>query len=133
MGQQQLLLIILGVIVVGIAVAIGITLFQDNAESLNRDAMSTDMMHLAAKARHYYGRPTSMGGGSHEFTGLTIDKIVTSSFANNANGTYSVYSVDATSVTFQGVGRVLKSNGDSIIVRLTVTPSGAGSIISVDH
>jgi Tfp pilus assembly protein PilE len=63
MGQQQLLLIILGVIIVGIAIAVGITMFRDNSVSSNRDAMSTDLLHLAAKARHYYKRPTSMGGG----------------------------------------------------------------------
>ncbi len=33
MGQQQLLLIVLGVIVVGIAVVVGINLFNANAEA----------------------------------------------------------------------------------------------------
>ncbi len=63
MGQQQLLLIILGVIIVGLAIAVGITMFRDNAVSTNRDAIANDLMHLAAKARHFYKRPTSMGGG----------------------------------------------------------------------
>ncbi len=43
MGQQQLLLIILGVIIVGIAVAVGITMFKTNAVSANRDALIGDM------------------------------------------------------------------------------------------
>ena len=43
MGQQQLLLIILGVIVVGIAVAVGITMFSDSAISANRDAVTNDL------------------------------------------------------------------------------------------
>ncbi len=42
MGQQQLLLIILGVIIVGIAVAVGITMFQDNAVDQNRSAVIAD-------------------------------------------------------------------------------------------
>ena len=69
MGQQQLLLIILGVIIVGLAIAVGITMFRDNAVSTNRDAIANDLMHLAAKARHFYKRPTSLGGGGHNFTG----------------------------------------------------------------
>ncbi len=57
MGQQQLLLIILGVIVVGIAVAVGITMFQDNAVSANRDAVVERMVNLSARAQQYYRRP----------------------------------------------------------------------------
>jgi len=50
MGQQQLLLIILGVIIVGIAVAVGITMFQDNAVDQNRSAVIADLTTLSAKA-----------------------------------------------------------------------------------
>ena len=39
MGQQQLLLIVLGVIVVGIAVVVGINLFNANAESSTQDSI----------------------------------------------------------------------------------------------
>ncbi len=53
MGQQQLLLIILGVIIVGIAVAVGITMFQDNAVDQNRSAVIADLTTLAAKAQRY--------------------------------------------------------------------------------
>jgi hypothetical protein len=128
MGQQQLLLIILGTVVVGIAVTIGITMFSDNAVSSNRDAMSTDMMHLAAKARHYYGRPISMGGGSHSFVGITIDKLVTSGFADNVNGKYSITSVSATEVVFLGIGKVPTTSGDSTKLVLRVFPSGPASL-----
>lgn len=132
MGQQQLLLIILGVIIVGIAVGVGITMFQDNSVSANRDAMTTDMMHLAAKARHYYGRPRSMGGGSHSFEGITMDKLVIPSFQSNANGIYSIVYQTSDSVTFRGVGKVLKPNGDSTIIELTVTPAGPRNIVIVN-
>ena len=39
MGQQQLLLIVLGVIVVGIAVVVGINLFNASAEEANKDGI----------------------------------------------------------------------------------------------
>ena len=51
MGQQQQILIILGVIIVGIAVAIGITIFQDNAVEQNRSSVIADLSTLAAKAQ----------------------------------------------------------------------------------
>lgn len=130
MGQQQLLLIILGVIIVGIAVAVGITMFQDNAVSSNRDAITADMLHLAAKARHYYFRPTSMGGGGHSFTGLTADaagmlKLVNANFSDNANGAYSITTAgDNTSVVFLGIGKTALSDGSFPSIEVTVTSSG---------
>jgi hypothetical protein len=68
MGQQQLLLIILGVIVVGIAVAVGITMFSDSAINANRDALSNDLVNLASRAQQFYRRPTSLGGGGNSFS-----------------------------------------------------------------
>ncbi len=62
MGQQQLLLIILGVIVVGIAVVVGITMFQDNAISANRDAVTNDLVNLGARAQQFYRRPLTRWG-----------------------------------------------------------------------
>ena len=49
MGQQQLLLIILGVIIVGIAVAVGITMFQDNAVDQNRKRSYRRSYHVSGK------------------------------------------------------------------------------------
>ncbi|HUI09093.1 MAG TPA: hypothetical protein VL221_02135, partial [Bacteroidota bacterium] len=75
MGQQQLLLIILGVIVVGIAVAVGITMFSDSAINANRDALSNDLVNLASRAQQFYRRPTSLGGGGNSFSLLTTTSI----------------------------------------------------------
>ena len=128
MGQQQLLLIILGVIIVGIAIAVGITLFKDSAVSTNRDAMANDLMHLAAKARHYYKRPSSMGGGSHSFTNLAgtggILLLVSNNFASNDNGTYSIKSgTTTTQITFVGTGKAPLDDGSYPILECVVTPS----------
>ena len=93
MGQQQLLLIILGVIVVGIAVAVGITMFKDNAVSSNRDAVTNDLVNLAARAQQFYRRPVALGGGQGTFNGLTDIKMLTSMpGGTNANGKYTLLS-----------------------------------------
>jgi len=109
MGQQQLLLIILGVIVVGIAVAVGITMFQDNAVSANRDAVTNDLVNLAARAQQHYRRPAALGGGQGAFdnslggVGISVITQLTSK-PTNANGTYSLGTVNATSVVLTGLG-----------------------------
>ena len=116
MGQQQLLLIILGVIVVGIAVAVGITMFTDNATSANRDAVVNDLVNLSARAQQYYRRPQTLGGGGNAFTGLTLSDLVTvaagaTSYVN-ANGTYSIAgAVTDSLVTIQGLGNEIGNDG----------------------
>jgi Tfp pilus assembly protein PilE len=129
-GQQQLLLIILGTIVVAIAIAVAITMFQDNGVSTNRDAMQDDMIHLASKAEHYYRRPKTMGGGSESFVGLTADAdgmsiLVTTEFSNNDNGTYTILTAGSpTAVVFQAVGKTALSDGSFPTYTMTVTRTG---------
>ena len=100
MGQQQLLLIVLGVIIVGIAVVVGINLFNANATNANRDGVISDLNNLGAMAQQYYKKPTSMGGGGNAFTGWTIP----TGLDSTANGTYPAPTVTATTVTIVGTG-----------------------------
>jgi len=97
MGQQQLLLIILGVIIVGIAIAVGLSLFSANSIQANRDAQINDINNLAANAYQFRIRPTTMGGGGGSYAGYTIPvKLQT-----NSNADYTSVAVDA-SVTIKG-------------------------------
>lgn len=67
MGQQQLLLIVLGVIIVGIAVVVGINLFNANAETSTQDSIVSQGTSLGAMAQQYYKKPVAMGGGGNSF------------------------------------------------------------------
>ena len=86
MGQQQLLLIVLGVIIVGVAVAVGVTQFRSSAIDSNRQAVISDVVNLAAKAQRYYRTPESLAGGGQDFDGLYLSAVDT----GNANGSYSL-------------------------------------------
>lgn len=117
MGQQQLLLIILGVIIVGIAIAVGITIYNDALISNNRDTVQTDLIDLSVYAREYYNKPVNMGGGGHSFVGLTADaagqeKIAPLGSWSNENGTYTISTAgDASLVILTGVGKVQLPDG----------------------
>src|ERR1035437_3712078 len=117
MGQQQLLLIVLGVIVVGIAVVVGINLFTANAVSANRDGVVADLNNLGAMAQQFYRKPTSMGGGGNTFTGWVIP----TKLDTTPNGTYSI-TVAAQSVTIIGTGNELNA-GTAIKHTATVNPT----------
>jgi len=126
-GQQQLLLIILGVVVVGIAIAVGITMFADSATSSNRDEVVGDLQFLSARAQEYYRKPTTNGGGGYSFNGLTTTAItLLTNTPSNANGTYSIETGGSgtgvtSTVTIKGVGIEL-FNGSPVAARIIVYP-----------
>ena len=125
MGQQQLLLIVLGVIVVGIAVVVGINLFNANAVSSNRDAVVSDLNNLGAMAQQHYKKPASMGGGANSFSnanGGTAWSIPTQ-LDTTANGTYGA-TVNDQSVIIVGTGTEVGNNGTANVqATATVTPT----------
>jgi type II secretory pathway pseudopilin PulG len=134
MGQQQLLLIILGVIIVGIAVAVGINMFTASAAAANRDAVASDLQNLAAMAQQHYRRPTALGGGNQSFDGSGIDGTagnaddgsnwtIPSQLASNMNGNYNATTA-WDSVVIVGVGTEIGDNGTSAVsVRTVVRPT----------
>ncbi len=75
MDQQQSLRIVLGVIVVDIAAAIGINIFAESAAQANFDAVISDMLRIASNAQQWYMRPGSPGGGGRLVTVFTLPQI----------------------------------------------------------
>lgn len=111
MGQQQLLLIILGVIIVGIAIAVGLSLFSAQSIQSNRDAIINDMNNLAAQAYQYRIRPSSMGGGQGTYTGF----IIPTKMKTNENGLY-VATVSAGSVAVTATSAQDASNTVTVTI-----------------
>jgi hypothetical protein len=113
MGQQQLLLIILGVIIVGIAIAVGLSLFSAQSIQANKDAMINDLNNIAAHAYQFKIRPSSMGGGSGVYTGYSIPV----KMATNENAIYSAVagtgSVTITATSQQNTTNSITATVDS--------------------
>ncbi len=124
MGQQQLLLIVLGVIIVGIAIVVGINLFQAQSVNANRDAVIGDLNNLASISMSYFKKPTSMGGGGNSFVGFAMP----TNMGSNDNGTYTIKTAGtAAAIVFQGVGTEIGDDG-AANVTYTATVSSAGAI-----
>ncbi len=125
MGQQQLLLIVLGVIIVGIAVVVGINVFTAQSEESAKDAIVSDCTTLGAMAQQFFRKPTAMGGGGNSFTGWDIP----SNLDTTANGTY------ARTITGGGsgvsiVGTPLASAGYAWTVTTTVSSTEVTSVVN---
>jgi len=105
MGQQQLLLIILGVIIVGIAIAVGLSLFSAQSVQANKDAIINDINNIAANAYQFRIRPVSMGGGGGVYNnskGSTAGYTVPAKMSSNENATYTAQVQDADNVVILG-------------------------------
>lgn len=124
MGQQQLLLIVLGVIIVGIAILFGIILFRQNSIDHKRDQLINEGMVVANNAREYFHKPSVLGGGQYTFTGWEIP----SQMVHSANGSYTA-NVGANTVEIIGTGNELVSGTDSVKVKFTVTGTGIQTMI----
>lgn len=122
MGQQQVLLIMLTVVVVGVAVIVGLTLFKAYSVDANLDAVVIDVTNIAAVSQQYYLKPTSLGGGGSSFVGWTIPLDIES----NSNGTYTS-TVEPNSITFTGIGKVLDPDDKVCMVVVIVTASNIGT------
>ena len=123
MGQQQLLLIVLGVIIVGIAVVVGINVFTASASQANRDGVIADLTNLASLGQQWYRKPTALGGGGNTFTGWTVP----GALDTTGNGTYEA-TVAAQTVTLVGTGTEKGNNGTSAVkVTMVVGPNSITS------
>ena len=117
------------IFIVGIVVAVAITMFSDSAISANRDALTSDLVNLASRAQQYYRRPVALGGGGYTFSGLTADATGLSRLTNktsNGNGTYSITvggsgRGTAAFLILTGIGNEL-NNGTAVQVQAKVWP-----------
>jgi len=124
LGQQQLLLIILGIIVVGVAIAISITLFRANAIDRKREILVNESHNIGSIAISYYKKPKMMGGGGKSFSGWTIPTTLQST----VNGSYTAQ-VSASNVVITGTGTEVVTDEDSIKVETTVTSNEINSVV----
>lgn len=70
MGQQQILLLLLGICVIGIALSVGIITFQNENAPDNRQQLIDELEHLAFVAQEYNRRPFHLEGGEGTFLGI---------------------------------------------------------------
>jgi hypothetical protein len=124
MGQQQIHLIVLAIILVGIAFVVGIDSFQSNAVEVNRDAVIMDLNNLASYAQTYFRKTVSYGGGGNSFVGYDVP----AKLKENDNGTYALILTQSQKVIIEGVGKEKVTGfgcqqSNFITYRITVEPN----------
>ena len=153
MGTQQILLIVLSVITVGAAIAVGIDMFNRQDFSSNRSSAASDVQIFLTQVLQYYKMPESLGG-----LGGDIDNADDADFVSyigwgdehpmtNDNASYMIqipkHSDDMEIVDIKAIGRA-ELNGKHSVVHGRITfPEGkivskvgeiekTGDIVEVD-
>lgn len=125
MGSQQLLLIALGVIVVGLMVLTGTSIMHAYLESSNREQIIAGMYDLGLMAQIYYKKLDTAGGGGGIYTGWKIP----TQLRNTPIGTFTA-NVQAARVNLRCNGKYTGRNGTSV-VRVTARVDKSGIRITV--
>lgn len=147
MGQQQLLLLVLGVVIVGLAVVVGIQAFSENQKKANADAMVNDAIRISSDAQAWKLKPSAFGGGASasNWAGLNFgqlgytvgdqglhpgDDAETDGY-ENLNGIYKIElegnELKITANSFDGNGDAM----NTVVVRVTgTTPADIATIIN---
>jgi hypothetical protein len=117
MGQQQLLLLVLATVIVGIAIAVGILAFRENTVRSNYDALVQDVIRIASDAQAWKLKPAMFGGQDDalktdtlDYTNATLHALgfqnLTGSGINacyeNRNGKYAITVAGANGLTIEG-------------------------------
>jgi len=123
LGQQQLLLLVLAVIVIGTAVLFAMGLFRGAAVESKRDLLISESASIASHALGYFKRPREMNGGGNSFQGWQIPALMQTTEA----GSY-IANITDQEVTITGTGTEVVGI-DTIKVETVVSDSGFHSII----
>lgn len=132
MGQQQLMLVILVVIIVGLTTIIAVNILGQGADNANRDAVRQDLISAASRVQELWERPTLLDGADKNFTGdgitngwiLSRLNIPSSSYdvsseeneLINENGTYEIEIIDVAELEITGTP---SNGGEDIVVNVS--------------
>jgi hypothetical protein len=106
MGQSQLLIIAVSVLIIGIAILAAVGYFRTGDADANKKAMINDINQIAHLSVLYYSRPFALQGGNHSFVGFVIpDK-----FQSNLNGSYDATPISASLLSITGKSKRDSSN-----------------------
>jgi hypothetical protein len=119
MGQSQLLIIAISVLIVGIAILSGAGFFQADDIDANKKAMIDDFHHIAINAVRYYKKIPALGGGGNKFDGYSLP----SGYHSNLNGRYAASVVNPQTLQVTGVSSL--DSTDTMIAN--IDPSGRAS------
>ncbi len=140
MGTQQILLIVLSVIIVGAAIAVGIQMFNNQAYSANKSAIAAEAQTYATQVVQFYKTPKSQGGLGNELGDNAKDLIYQYlgwdeedfDTSKSESGTFFVTSASSDKVIVEGRGNSVRGEKNPYVVTTVTFPEGTITAILSD-
>ena len=136
MGQQQLLLLVLGIVIVGLAVVVGIQAFSENMKKANSDALVNDAIRIASDIQAWKLKPAAFGGGAGaDFDDVTWAQlgytVNASSNYENMNGVFQLITTTEGQVSIQANSLTDSGNNNQVLVVVDgTTPTDIETTVS---
>lgn len=123
MGTQQILLVVLGVIIVGISVTIALVVFGTSADQADKDAITQGCLKIVAAAQAYYRKPQMLGGGGNSFDGIQISDCgmndAGDGSARDLSGWYAIASAAGDELVIAGTSPVNTTQTVTVTLNMT--------------
>jgi hypothetical protein len=140
MGTQQILLIVLSVIIVGVAIAVGITMFNNQAYNSNQQAVSGELQNYGSQAIQFWKTPISQGGAGQTRAEVSVANVSqfigflgTGNSLTSENGIFRVASAADTTVVLEGIGNTMKNSAYPMVTTTVLLNGGIiRSVVSTD-
>lgn len=116
MGQQQLLLIVLGMMIVGVAIVFGNYIFKQQAINNKRDLVANETVNIGNLAQNYCKKPKQLGGGGGSFEGWQVPEAL----KVTPSGEYTA-AINPDKVEIIGIGNEIVTGTDYVKVKTIVT------------
>ncbi|MCS3675707.1 hypothetical protein GGP66_003154 [Salinibacter ruber] len=136
MGQQQLLLLVLSTVIVGLATVAGIQAFSENQAQASQDALTQKAVSVATDLKAITGKPSELGGVSVSNIGSGSGKTPMSDVASQLG--LSGQTFNAPGAGSDAQCKLTKSSGTVLVtcassdatndVQVTFDPSGTPQI-----
>ncbi|MBF8296858.1 MAG: hypothetical protein HW389_3403 [Bacteroidetes bacterium] len=109
MGQQQFLLTVLGVVIIGISIRIGFRIVDAQYMQQSRDQLISHMQTVYGYAEAFATKTKKQGGGAGTYTGFRLPK----NMSQLTSGTFTATVSGTTNLTIVGTGKIKGNNGKS--------------------
>ncbi len=129
MGTQQILLIVLSVIIVGAAIAVGIEMFNSQAYSSNKSAIAAEAQTYATQVVQFYKTPVSQGGLGGKLDNASKGEINNylgweEAGYESPSGVFEVTDVGEDEVEITGLGKEVRNDKQPQVVTTVKFPEG---------
>jgi len=141
MGQQQLLLLVLATVIVGLATVAGIQAFEQGSVRANQDALTQTAVKIASDIQAKAKEPSQFGGYDGDLStasgSVTLDALgynTSSNLYDAADGKCGISSGgdNSGSVSFSNGGEVTGPGGSIIVTCTSADNSVSAHISSLD-